>query len=1080
MRVVFLAAFACSGLAGLMYQVVWIRLFSLHLGHTTAATSAVVASVMSGLALGAVIGGRLSAAWTARQAGLAYAASEVGAAALSVLVPMVLPSTTPVLRWAYGDGDPSVWFLAARVALCAALLVPIATLLGATLPFAARWSRGASTGPSPVASAPGAALYAANTVGAAGGAVAAGFFLLPILGLRATTWVAALGSVIAALVALVLVRSKSVAGSADVAGSGREWVGGAGDPRTGVPARRATRKPAAALPARTRGVAVASRPLDDVPWMVPVTTLALTGFATCLLEIVWSRVFAMVFGPSTYAFAAVVAVFIAALAVGSVAGSAWLRGQTRPTTPLALSLGLGACATVWAATRAGTVLPREAILTFSSLASYQDLLTACLGWTAVLVGPAALCMGLAFPLTLRLADRPGAATERRLGALYAVNTLASVAGALIGGFLAIPRAGLEISLLAAALALAAAAVLVGSREPVGRRRVIGAIPLAAALAVMLAAPPWNRALLSAGGYKYASVTSDRDAEAVLTAGSLLYYREGSAGTVSVRDLGGVRSLAIDGKVDASTGADMLTQKLLAHLPLLLHPEPRNVAVVGLGSGVTLASALSHPVLSAEAIEISPQVVEAAQWFEAQNGSALQDPRARLIVGDARSHVLLGSKPYDVVISEPSNPWMAGVAALFTQEFLQGVRRRLAPQGILCQWIHTYDIADPDVRSVVATFLNVFPNATLWMVGDGDVLLIGSVTDEPLPFDRIERGITRARVASDLAGVGVESAFEIHSLYAAGPAALARYGSGAAIQRDDRLSLEFSGPYALFGNGGPDVRAAVHALASDGERPAVIGRALNGARADNWRARGDMLMSAQAPAAAYESFARALALDPSDGSALEGLVKSSTAAGRTDDALAWLRRTTRPESAVARLVASSKILLARGAVTEAVAAAEAAANHVPMTPDGVEQLAAIYADLGDGPRLEAAVSWLCRFFPTRPAVPYYRAAAAFLRGDLAAATDWARRAVEADPSRAAVQNLLGAALARAGRFDEARATLEAAKRLEPHDSTIYVNLAGVELDSGQAPAAAAAFAEALALDPGSQAARRGLEATNAGR
>ena len=247
----------------------------------------------------------------------------------------------------------------------------------------------------------------------------------------------------------------------------------------------------------------------------------------------------------------------------------------------------------------------------------------------------------------------------------------------------------------------------------------------------------------------------------------MYYREGATGTVSVKELTGARSLSIDGKVDASTARDMLTQKLLAHLPLLLHPNPRQVGIVGLGSGVTLASALVHPVVSVDVVEISPEVVEASAYFADVNRRALDDPRTRLVRGDGRTHFSLTSRLYDVVISEPSNPWMAGVAALFTQEFFQRVRSRLATGGIFCQWAHTYDVSDADLRSIVATFRAVFPDGTMWLAGDGDLLLVGSTAPLEPRLEDISTAWQRPGVGEDLRTVGMREPFTLLSLFVGG-------------------------------------------------------------------------------------------------------------------------------------------------------------------------------------------------------------------------------------------------------------------------------------------------------------------------
>ena len=189
----------------------------------------------------------------------------------------------------------------------------------------------------------------------------------------------------------------------------------------------------------------------------------------------------------------------------------------------------------------------------------------------------------------------------------------------------------------------------------------------------------------------------------------------------------MRSLVIDGKVDASNMGDMLTQRLLGLLPVLLHRDPQELCVIGLGSGVTAGSALARgTVRRADVVEISPEVVQGvARSSSAKTGGVLDAPGVRLIVGDGRSHLLLTRRRYDVIVSEPSNPWMAGIAALFTREFFEAARARLQPDGLLCQWAHTYDMSQADLQSIVQTFASVFPQATMWLVGEGDLLLIGT-------------------------------------------------------------------------------------------------------------------------------------------------------------------------------------------------------------------------------------------------------------------------------------------------------------------------------------------------------------------
>ena len=333
------------------------------------------------------------------------------------------------------------------------------------------------------------------------------------------------------------------------------------------------------------------------------------------------------------------------------------------------------------------------------------------------------------------------------------------------------------------------------------RAAVGILAGSVIAIAMFSLPEWDRDLITSGAYKYARQLSTENLESSLRAGRLEYYKEGAAGTVSVRRVAGARSLAIDGKVDASNGADMLTQRLLGLLPTMLHAGPRDALVIGLGSGVTADAVLaSDEVRHLDVVEISPEVVEASAYFVRENHDVLRKPAVRLLVGDGRSHLRLSARQYDVIVSEPSNPWMAGVSALFTREFFAAARARLQSGGIFCQWSHTYEIADTDLQSIVATFASVFPDGTMWLVGEGDLLLIGSVS--PGIEERLSGVAARARIGSVpalLADVGVPasaSPFVLLSLFAGGPRELAQFGNGAALQSDDRMALEFSAARAM--------------------------------------------------------------------------------------------------------------------------------------------------------------------------------------------------------------------------------------------------------------------------------------------
>ncbi|MBI3492062.1 MAG: methyltransferase [Acidobacteria bacterium] len=695
---------------------------------------------------------------------------------------------------------------------------------------------------------------------------------------------------------------------------------------------------------------------------------------------------------------------------------------------------------------------------------------------AALVGPTAIGLGIAFPLALQLAGGDERKTARRLGAIYALNTLCAVVGSLATGFVTIPLLGLQHALLVATAALIASSLLVMAFGTLSTRaRAAAALPALALLAWLAFQPAWDRELLASGVYKYATLAAGSiDVETALKAGTLVYYRDGAAATVSVKRLTGALSLSVDGKVDASTAGDMLTQKTLAHLPLLLHASPGRVCIIGLGSGVTLASALLHPVSSVDVVEISPQVVEASRLFADDNHHALDDPRARLILGDGRSHLMLTNQQYDVIISEPSNPWMAGVAALFTREFLLAARARLAPGGILCQWAHTYNISDRDLRSIVATFASVFPNGTMWLMGDGDLLLVGSTGLDALHLDELTRLWDRPGVAADLRAVSAYEPFALLSSYIGGPDEIRRYAEGALVQSDDAMALEFSAPRALYGDVAEENVTTLRRLLDLTRAPTPVAAAWASADAVQRRHRAEMMLKANAYQTAYQDYVAALALDAMDPDAPDGIVRAAVAAHRESDAVARLESAVHAHARAFRVwIALSKLLAATGSMDRAIAMAKDACAIEPIDVGALEQLASIYADLGDPSGLDLTAEALRHFFPGSRGAYYYTAASQFLHTDLAGAALSARQAIGVDPRFAPAQNLAGAIQASQGRANEARAAFRTALQLDPRDPVTYTNLGLLELSAGQTAASAGLFAEALSLDPSSRSAKQGL-------
>ena len=846
MSLLFLVAYTCSGLAGLVYEVSWTRLLTLYIGHTTAAASAVVAAFLGGLAAGAAVGGVFAARLRPRQALQAYVTLEIAVAFFALLLPFELRALTPLLQWAYADASPGLLFPAVRLVSCLAMVFLPAAALGATFPMAVRWFSHRSVNPARVSSA----LYAVNTVGAALGSLLAGFTLIPAIGISGTTRIGMLGSAVAAaLVSVVIAKDRDEHVPVE-------------EPRRSRPQKLASGdSPAAAAPRsnpRSRKTIAAAAPVRSQPALA-ITILGLSGFASLVHEIAWTRILALVLGPTTYAFAATLAAVVAGVAIGSGAGT-WLVGRIRSGTHagwLAVVLSVGAITIVITSALAGGYVPRAVAREIAAAPdAFSALLQQGMLLTSLLIVPTATCMGAAFPLALAIAGDPEHSPARRFGLVYAVNTLGSVTGTLAAGFVLIPWLGLPTTLAAAAFVLVVASIATAmAGDATARIRNVAYGAGAGALVAIVFAPQWDREMLASGVYLYAPfVPKGLDLDTQLKAGTLLYYKDGAPATVSVKRLTGTTTLAVDGKTDASNRSDMLTQKLVAHLPLLLHPDPKDVAIVGLGSGVTAGAALSHPIRRADVVEISPEVVEASRFFEAENHKALADPRTSLIVGDGRSHLLLSRRKYDVIISEPSNPWIAGVAALFTREFFEGAKARLAPGGLICQWAHTYTISDRDLRAIVATFTSVFPNATAWMVNDNDLLMVGALDPEAPPLASIEKHWRRGDAAANLAEVGAIEPFDVLSLFAAGPAQLKEYVSagnrGPEILDDNRMRLEFSAPRELHRASAGANDASLASIARPDDAPALIKEMRDHATVAEWRGRAAMMARADAYSIAY--------------------------------------------------------------------------------------------------------------------------------------------------------------------------------------------------------------------------------------
>ena len=1050
---VFVALYLLSGAASLLYEVAWLRLLTMTMGHTTGAVGAVLAAFMGGLAIGAWVAGRFTDALPPSRALRIYAALEGVVALCALAMPFAIGALTPLLEWAYADGAGGALFGIVRLAASISLIALPGAAMGASFPVGvcavsavgAKGAKGATGAMGAKGARDVAELYAANTVGAAIGAAFTGFLLLPSVGLFGTTIVGVLLNLLAAGGALVLSRTP--------------------EPQT-------RSEPNAPTEPTEPDLLNQLNPLNPMNLKMASSAIAVSGFVALVYEVVWTRVLAMTLGPTTYAFSAMLVAFISGLAIGAAIASAMLPRARRPASWLGLSM-IAAAAAALAAAAVVDQLPIIIARTAGRTdASFMSVFALDVTLAVAIQLPMTIALGAALPFAVATTSAARAAAPRAAAMIYAANTAGAIAGALTGSFILVPRIGLQHSLqLASSIAVVAGFVACLAEAARGRARprrplAIGATALAV-LGVAALMPAWNHGRLANGAYRLAPALAAGDIETALEAGDLLYYREGAAGTVSVRRLLGVTSLAIDGKVDASNGADMLTQKLLAHLPLLLHDNPRSVYIIGLGSGVTLGAALRHPIDRADVSEISPEVVAASAYFSKENHEAPRDRRTRLIVGDGRSHLLLSDDRYDVIVSEPSNPWMAGVSTLFTREFFQAARAHLQPGGILCQWAHTYNITDVDLRSIVDTFLSTFPEGSAWLVGTSDLLLIGSTS----PLRALDSGIAaawnRPGVAEDLAQVEVSDPFAILTLFVARGRDLRQYGAGARVQTDDRLPLEYSAPRAIYGRYQTNNVAQLRAAAAHAALPAAIAGAHASADAASWRNRAAMQMRAEAPERAVQDYGEALRSAPEDPDALAGYIGAAAASGQLAAAEEYLRSRIAATDTATLNVELSRVLAARGDLDNAAVIAQHGAALDPSSEQALDQLVTVLADNRNDAAVEQLVTLLVRTGATRPVTLYAQMRLAHLRGRFAQAAAFGERLTSSEtPEENAARNsnLLGLAYDGLGDHDRARQAFQASLRTAPRAPAVLMNLGFTELKAGRPEVAEKRFSEVLFLSP----------------
>ncbi len=761
--------FVGSGCAALIYEVVWFQLLQLVIGSSALSLGVLLGTFMGGMCLGSLLLPRVvdPAAHPLR----VYAVLELSIALFGGLLLMVVPRVDDL--YALGGGH-----LAIRLALAAVCLLPPTMAMGATLPAIARWVES-----SPAAVAWLGWFYAGNLAGAVAGTLLAGFYLLRVHDVVVATAVAAALNVTVALVAWAMARVGEQHGN-DV---GR------------------------------RVLARGQNTTPDVISVVIVLVIALSGATALSAQVVWTRLLSLSLGATVYTFSLILAAFLVGLGLGSALGAALSR---RPRLPARVALGwcqiLLCVALVWAAYVLTTVIPfwpiGDEIARVPWRMFQHDLLRALM-----VVLPGALLWGASFPLALASMAAPGEDAGRLAGRVYAANTAGALVGALGTGLLLVPSFGSQrvqqmlivIAGIAGALALIAspasrsrgASAPRNTPVPTGDSLVVRIVEwtgLAASVALAVTSVLPVPGPLIAFGRRTADWIETAQ---VADAGSILYASEGRHDFIAVsRGPAGQLYYHAAGKVQASTvPEDMRLQLLLAHLSHLVPARPARVLVIGCGAGITAGALSTGPgVEHITMAEIEPLVpMVAATYFGDYNHQVLQDPRVSLRVDDGRHVLATTRETFDVITTDLIDPWVKGVAALFTREFFELAKQRLRPGGVVTQFVQLYQSSPDAVRSEIATFLEVFPNAIVWgnpHEGQGyDLVLLGQADPIRIDVDALQARLESpayVRVRESLGSIGVQTAVDLLATYAGSGADLRPWLRDAAINRDRNLRLQY--------------------------------------------------------------------------------------------------------------------------------------------------------------------------------------------------------------------------------------------------------------------------------------------------
>ena len=744
-----------SGVAALIYEVVWFQLLELVIGSTTVSLGMLLAAFMGGMCLGSLMLPRLVSAQ--RNALRVYGLLELGIGTLGILVLHLVPLAGGVYSAWTGYGLKGFLLRGAIAAVC---LLPPTLLMGATLPALSRQIGARQTNTTDRSVAWIGLFYSANIAGAVLGCLLSGFYLLRMYDVDAATYVA-------------------IAINLSMAGLAFAFAGVI--PRESDPDDQ-VRPAAHAVPGKSAATVYIA--------------ISLSGLCALAAEAIWTRMLGLLFGASVYALSIIVAVFLVGLGIGSGIGALLCRILVSPRTALGWCQCLAACAIAWTAYNLGAALPYWPInpLISSSIWFNFELDLSRAFWALL---PPTLLWGASFPLALAAAASPRQDAARLMAGVYAANTFGAIVGALGAGLLLVAWVGSQrTEQVLIVLSIIAGLLLLLPSKPNWVGLSWGGLSWAG-IAVLLAAllfftvPPIAKVLIAYG--RYASTWVGK--------GDIVYAAEGINSSVAVSSFpNGILTFHVAGKIQASNvPRDMRLQRMLGHLTTLTTATPRSVLVIGCGAGITSGAVSIDPRVERETIvEIEPLVPQAAShYFSEPNFGVLGNPKVQVRIDDGRHYLMTTKERFDGITVDPLDPWVKGAANLYTKEFLEVMKQHLSRGGVITLYIQLFETDLEAVKSSVATFFEVFPNGTIWgnpYQGQGhDMVLLGQVEPLRIDLDEIEQRIgyrAGSKMAQSLAEIGMNSPVDLFARYAGRRSDLTEWLRNVPLNRDRNLRMQY--------------------------------------------------------------------------------------------------------------------------------------------------------------------------------------------------------------------------------------------------------------------------------------------------